>query len=311
MRILEKGRFSEHISIAGNLMLPSYLVHSKIPVLIDSGMTVMGPVLYEDLKPYHHCPKIYHLLTHSHFDHCGSTPFLLKKLKNMEVMAGAHAVEVLKKESAISLIRSLNEDMEKSLGITDGILNGERITFEGFPIHKVLKENEVIELGDGVYVEVYEVPGHTRDSLCYRIMPDNAIFAGEAYGVPSLSGKRVYPQFLVSFRDYMNSLKKMRKLEPQLIGLAHGGVIGGDEAISFLEKSIIDSEEFAEMIKERILKEKNPLSEDSLRKIVEEIAEKDYNPNETTQSKRAYMLNLTAMVKTVLRELCNSSCNRV
>jgi glyoxylase-like metal-dependent hydrolase (beta-lactamase superfamily II) len=311
MRILEKGRFSEHISIAGNIMLPSYLVHSKIPVLIDSGMTVMGPVLYEDLKPYHNYPKIYHLLTHSHFDHCGSTPFLLKKLKNMEVMAGAHAVEVLKKESAISLIRSLNEDMEKSLGITDGILNGEKITFEGFPIHKVLKENEVIELGDGVYFEVYEVPGHTRDSLCYRIMPDNAIFAGEAYGVPTLSGKRVYPQFLVSFKDYMNSLKKMRKLEPRWIGLAHGGVIGGDEAISFLEKSIIDSEEFAEMIKERILKEKNPLSEDSLRKIVEEIAEKDYNPNETTQSKRAYMLNLTAMVKTVLRELCNSSCNRV
>jgi len=311
MRILEKGRFSEHISIAGNLMLPSYLVNSRIPALIDSGMTVMGPVLYEDLKPYHNYPKIYHLLTHSHFDHCGSTPFLLKKLKNMEVMAGAHAVEVLKKESAISLIRSLNEDMEKSLGITDGILNGERITFEGFPIHKVLKENEVIELGDGVYFEVYEVPGHTRDSLCYRIMPDNAIFAGEAYGVPTLSGKRVYPQFLVSFKDYMNSLKKMRKLEPRWIGLAHGGVIGGDEAISFLEKSIIDSEEFAEMIKERILKEKNPLSEDSLRKIVEEIAEKDYNPNETTQSKRAYMLNLTAMVKTVLRELCNSSCNRV
>jgi glyoxylase-like metal-dependent hydrolase (beta-lactamase superfamily II) len=311
MRILEKGRFSEHISIAGNLMLPSYLVNSRIPALIDSGMTVMGPVLYEDLKPYHNYPKIYHLLTHSHFDHCGSTPFLLKKLKNMEVMAGAHAVEVLKKESAISLIRSLNEDMEKSLGITDGILNGERITFEGFPIHKVLKENEVIELGDGVYFEVYEVPGHTRDSLCYRIMPDNAIFAGEAYGVPSLSVKRVYPQFLVSFKDYMNSLKKMRKLEPRWIGLAHGGVIGGDEAISFLEKSIIDSEEFAEMIKERILKEKNPLSEDSLRKIVEEIAENDYNPNETTQSKRAYMLNLTAMVKTVLRELCNSSCNRV
>jgi len=310
MRILEKGKFSEHISIAGNIMLPSYLIHSQIPVLIDSGMTIMGPLLYEDLKPYHNHPKIYHLLTHSHFDHCGSTPYLLKKLKNMEVMAGAHAVEVLKKESAISLIRSLNEDMEKSLGIMDGILDGEKITFESFPVHRRLKEKDMIEVGNGIYVEVYEVPGHTRDSLCYRIMPDNAIFAGEAYGVPTLSGKKVHPQFLVSFKDYMDSLKKMRKLAPKWIGLAHGGVIGGEEAISFLEKSIRDSEEYAEMIKEKLQKEKSPVSEDSLRKIVEEIAEKDYDPNETTQSKRAYMLNLTAMVKTVFKELCSSSYNK-
>lgn len=303
MRSFEKGLFSEHISMVGNSMLTSYLVISETPLLIDSGMTVMCPVLYEDLKPYHNYQKIYHALTHSHFDHCGATPFLLKKLRNIEVMASAHAEEVLKKESAISLIRSLNEDIEKSMGVKNGILNGERITFEKFPIHRILKEKDLIELGKDVYVEVYEVPGHTKDSLCYRILPDNGIFAGEAYGVPSLSERRVYPQFLASFKDYMNSLKKMRKLEPRWIGLAHGGVIGGEDCIAFLEKSIKDSEEFAEMIKEKILKMGNPLNEGSLKKIVEEVAERDYNPTETTQSKRAYMLNLTAMVKTVLREL--------
>ncbi len=307
MRIIDKGSFSENISLIGNSMIPSYLLSSEIPVLIDSGMTIMGPLLYEDLKHYHNYPKIYHLLTHSHFDHCGSTPFLLRKLKNLEVMAGAHASEVLKKESAIALIRSLNEDMEKSLGIKDGILNGKKITFEGFTIHRILKEGEVLNVGNGVYIEVYEVPGHTRDSLCYRVMPDNAIFAGEAYGVPSLSGKKIYPQFLVSFKHYMNSLQKMKKLKPEWIGLAHGGVIGGEEAKIFLEKSIKDTEGFAEMIKEKILKKGNPLDEISLKKVVEEIAEKDYNPSETTQSKRAYILNLTAMVKTVVREFLENT----
>lgn len=286
----------------GNAMLPSYFVIGEIPLLIDSGMSVMGPVLYEDMKPYINLPRIYHALTHSHFDHCGSTPYLLRKLPSLEVMAGSHAVEVLKRESAIALIRSLNEDMEKSLGITDGILNGERITFEGFEIKRVVKEKDLIELGKGVQVEVYEVPGHTRDSLCYRVMPDNGIFAGEAYGVPDLDG-RIQPQFLVSYREYMSSLQKMKNLEPQWIGLAHGGVIEGKEAISFLERSIADAEEFVELLKEEISKRtEGVLTAANLKEIVEEFTRKNYDPSKTTQSRRAYILNLAAMVKTAAVE---------
>jgi len=46
-----------------------------------------------------------------------------------------------------------------------------------------LKEGDRFDLG-GLTCEVYEVPGHTGDSLAFFIPEIKALFAGEACGIP-------------------------------------------------------------------------------------------------------------------------------
>lgn len=299
MEILsEKGKVGKNFYIGGNVMLPSYIVKSDRIACIDTGMTIIGPVLYQDILELGEGREVLNPLTHSHFDHCGSTPYLLRKFPDMKVISSPLAKEVLKKESAISLIKSLNEDAERKAGVVNGRMGDELISFETFEVHITVKEGDEIDLGKGVRLRVMEAPGHTRDTLCYHLLPDNAIFAGEAYGVPDMDGF-IHPQFLIGYSIYINSIKKMMEVEPSYIGLAHGGVIVKG-AKAFLKRSIEDAERFREVI-ERALKESNFQLEETIKKITE----KYYDPSRSGQTRRAYILNLTAMVRVIAREFFN------
>ncbi len=292
MRIYEQCELAPGLFYIGNPVAQSFLIKGAKSALVDCGMSGNGPMMLEGVRHYLGDGKLldFNLLTHSHFDHCGATPYLKRKIPNLRVCASKVADDVFKNPRAIELIRSLNKPLEDALG------NGEEVFFTGLSVDRILKDNDVLDLGGGITVTVLEVPGHTRCSLAYWIMPQEAIAFGEAGGVPDFEGG-INAEFLTSYRLYIESLNKMSKYSPKIICFAHGGAATGDDAKGYFERSISSTVEFRKRIEEGL--GKTPDRE----KLLEMLGEEIYSTGRIGQPRRPFMINLKAQIKAVAEDL--------
>ena len=158
-----------------------------------------------------------------------------------------------------------------------------------------LKEGDRFDLG-GVTCEVYEVPGHTGDSLAFFIPEIRALFAGEAYGIPEgAKDGQVQVEFLSSYDDYISSLDKMIRLRPKIIGMAHLWVFTDDDATDFLKRSLEATPRYRELIEEYL-----DAANGDIDSAVQSMAKKEYDEKGTiAQPREAYMQNLKAQVRQV------------
>ncbi len=107
---------------------PAWLLESASPALFDAGITIMGPLYLTDLqqKLGNSDRLAWNFLTHAHFDHAGSAPYLKRKIPGLRVGASRLASETVKKDNAIDFIRNLSsffeEDFKERTGGEDIIL---------------------------------------------------------------------------------------------------------------------------------------------------------------------------------------------
>src|SRR5262249_9789759 len=98
-----------------------------------------------------------------------------------------------------------------------------------WPGHDELAGTPISPLADGDRVEAdgatlcaVFTPGHAPDHLCYYLEQERAIFTGD---VILGAGTTVIPDDTGDLGQYMNSLRRLLELDPDLIYPAHGPVI--------------------------------------------------------------------------------------
>ncbi len=292
--ILEtKGRIAEGLFSIGDKDIPTWLLMSGTPALFDAGITFMGPRYLADLRE--HLGDVQRLgwlfLTHSHFDHAGSAPYLKRHIPNLKVAAGASAAETFKKENAVRLIRSLSRDYEDKFR---EIIGSENVFFDTLTVDRILQDGEEVDLGGGWIARVIANPGHTRDGLSYYIPRIKGLIIGEAAGVPDRNGV-IHPEFLASYRDYATSLKKLTQLDVDIVMIGHHFVFTGEDARDYLRISLDRTGVFRRRI-EAYLNEAGGDREAVVRRVYQE----DYEgTGAIQQDARAFLLNLAAKVKAV------------
>jgi glyoxylase-like metal-dependent hydrolase (beta-lactamase superfamily II) len=285
-----KGKISEQFYALGNPALPAYLLVGDSPILFDSGMTVMGPLYLQDLKKYLGDPnRLTHLfLTHSHFDHAGSAPFLKRNLPRLEVAAGKAAADIFKRPNAIQLIQSLSKPMEEKMKSQTGNLD---LTFRGLELDRVLEDGEEIELEDGTQIQVVATPGHTRDTVCYYLPKLKALVGGEAVGTFDRHSN-VRPVFLSSYDDYLASLEKLKPLKVDLLLLGHFYALTAD-AQDMIAKAIQATLAFGKRIDAELAAQGG-----NQEAVVKKIFQEDFLEKKLiNQEERPFLINLTAQVK--------------
>jgi len=293
MILKSTGKIADRLYAIGTPALPAFLWTGKTPSLFEAGMTFMGPTYFKDLQTILGDARRlqYLFITHSHFDHCGSAPYLKRKIPSLKIGASPQAAEVWRRPNAIQMIQNLSKAAEESFA---SLIGGEKVLFDGLAADLTLDDGMEIDLGGEERVQVIATPGHTRDAVSFYLPGVKTLICGEAVATLNRDGS-VRPQFLASDRDYFDSLEKLRRFDIDILIMAHLNILTGDEVQKHLSRSIEATRDFRLRIEEEL-----GAANGNQRAVVEKISREDYEEKRIIlQEKRPYLINLTAQVKTV------------
>ena len=301
MKLIANGKINDYISVAANLSYPGYVVKGNSKnMMVEAGINLLGPLYLKSIDEIlgNRNRLNYLFITHSHYDHLGAAQYLKRNIPNLTIGGHKRIAHLLKKESVLEMMNRLS-DIQRPL--FKDITGDDDLSIQPLEFDLALKEGDEFDLG-GITCRVYDVPGHTKDSLAYYIPETKALFPGEAAGVPQgMEGNEAQVEFLASYEDYLQSLEKMMSLEPEMICIGHAWVLTGKDANDFLKKSYAETFKYRKLIENYI--------EDAggdIDKAIEIMTRKEYDEKGTIyQERTAYVTNLTAQVKHIASLLNN------
>lgn len=296
------GKIIDDLYMVGTPAMPVYLLDGEVPAIFDAGLAFLGKLYAAGIREIigdrglHYC-----FLSHSHFDHCGSAAVLKKSFPMLKVVASERVKKVLGRPNAITLMGELTraaEQMAKSIGIEMDQFD----PFEPFAVDVTLKEGQCLELSADATVQAFETPGHTRDCLSYFIPQKKVLFCSEAAGIPDETGY-VVSEALVDYDQYFESMRRLSKMEYEVLCLGHRYALTGQEAKSYFEKSMTHCRQFLNLV-ERALHEYGG----DVQKTILRIKAIEYDPIKgPKQIEAAYLLNLEAKIKAIKKRLENQT----
>lgn len=233
-------------------------------------------------------------ITHAHWDHCGAAYFLKKAFPSMKIAASLKTAEILERQHARELIDRLNKSVIPIVAALPGVDSSQLIheDFHPFEVDIELRDGQVIEVEEGVSVEVIATPGHTRDLMSYYIPHAKVLVASEAAGSLDSTGN-IIPQFLADYDAYLSTIQRLSKLPAEVLCQGHRIVfVGRDEVRTFLNRSFSTTIHFKDKVYELLKAEAG-----SIDHVVERIKAEQYDINKgIKQPEGPYLLNLRAQV---------------
>ncbi len=185
----------------------SYLIDNKL--LIDTGFPWAMRSLNKTLKKLGADKSIEYVInTHSHEDHVGNND-LLAKISKAEIFAHPLAISSIKHPEHLPWYRNFMFGP-----VTAGIVKKvpDRISFANYEF------------------EIHHTPGHSPDHICIFEKNNKWLFSGDLYISAEIDSQLKE----VDGNAWIDSLERMKALNPRWMFDAHGVVIQGEKEISAL-----------------------------------------------------------------------------
>jgi glyoxylase-like metal-dependent hydrolase (beta-lactamase superfamily II) len=250
MWIREPGKVTDRLDFLGTRENCLYLLRGRDMMIIGGGMSWIAPSLEVQLSVIDLEPKKlkYLVVSHSHFDHCGAVPYLKRKFPHIQIIASAYAEKIFAKEKAVNSIAAADKYVIDKLGLQSEY---ERLNlkFDGIHVDRIIKESDVIDLGEGIEVNFLEVPGHTGCSIAAYVPKLKALFPSDAAPPPMDDTEAFFfpgPQY--NFGMYKQSMERLASLEIEIFASEHYGVVTGEEARQILQAGLRQTERFKNRI---------------------------------------------------------------
>jgi len=244
-------RICEHVYLLGNDFFPIYFAKGKgSNVLIEGGISFITPLILKQIEnlgfPFSSISCL--VVLHSHSDHVMAIPYLKKYLPNVKIAGSGYSKELLSKEKVIE--KFLKEDRHFCNSFSNSSSQFE--DFKKINVEEVIAEGSCIDLGN-VRLEFIDSPGHSPCSLSVFIRNDDLLLISDAAGFP-LEGDTIFPIYFLSFKQYINTLERLKAIKAKRLGIGHFGIFKGKDVEFFLEKAIKSAYSLHNFIKRQIEK---------------------------------------------------------
>jgi glyoxylase-like metal-dependent hydrolase (beta-lactamase superfamily II) len=206
----------------------AYLVVGREKVaLIDTGpATSTDAVRTAILKYGFDLKEITHILiTHIHFDHCGSAGILLKEMPEARVFVHPKVVKHLIDPSI--LMKNIQVVGDKLATRFGKLLPLPASRVQGF------SDGEVIDLGNGERLKVIFTPGHTNSNVTIVEEKNNGIFVDDTPGIYLAQEEALLipTPFGSDLRQTLKSLKMLMEIPSKRLLFGHFGTCDTPEEI--------------------------------------------------------------------------------
>jgi len=171
-----------------------YLIYGEKICLIDSGVASSEQFIFDYLRETGRRPDEISLiiLTHSHPDHVGSAK-AIKMASGCRV--AAHGAEKAWIEDVDLQYRE--RPVPGFYSLVGGSVN----------VDLALKEGDILDLGDGLRLQVIHTPGHSNGSISLWLAEEGVLFTGDAIPLPGE---------MSIYDDPAESVKSIKKLKAVL-----------------------------------------------------------------------------------------------
>lgn len=289
------GHIQNNVYKLGFDECPIFLLDGPEPAIFDAGVSCAGKIYVEEIRTVlgDRQPSFL-FLTHVHWDHCGAVSYIKEAFPSLKVAASFIGAEILKKPNALALITKLNEAISARLKDDkelDRSLLVDR-SFSPFEVDIMLKDNQSMDLGSGIKLEVLATPGHTQDHMSFYLPNNRILIAGEAAGVYYGPGI-VSTEFVSNYDAYLNSLQRLASLPVEIFCQGHyKSLVGREEIETFFDRSIRETLHLRDRVFE-LLKEECGSTD----RVITRLKAERYDViPEPKQPEFAYLLNLKAQV---------------
>ena len=216
-------------------------------ILYDTGFAFSGKEVAQNVKKVLGERTLdFVFLTHSHYDHAAGTPYVKREFPMAQVVAGTYAARIFSKDSA----KRLMQELDKSVAAASGV-------FEYEDLIPLLSVDRTVEDGDEIAAgsmrfRVISLPGHTKCSVGYYCKEEDLLLSSETLGV--FNGKDdVVPSYLVGYQMTLDSIGRIKEINPSQLLLPHFGIIEGEDAARYLSCAVQRAKEVADTVKAMLL----------------------------------------------------------
>ena len=250
MWIKEPARINDHIDFLGTHELCFYLLHADDALIVDGGMSHATPALDGQLNKLDVDPATvkYAVVTHSHFDHCGALPYFRQRFPNVQILGTEAARDALAKQKIADYNARVNDQAARDLGF--GTLCAPIVDrTDELKIDMVVTDGDTIDLGQGIEVQFYQVPGHSKCCVATYVPKFKALFPTDTTPHPVGEWTSLtFPSAQHNFAEYVESLRRLNTFDVEILGLDHHGVLVGEQAQEFLAMGLQRTLDFQKLV---------------------------------------------------------------
>lgn len=223
-------KINDNLWILGNDYFHIYLIKGKSAcALVETGISATADILLQQLSSMEVEPD-YLIVTHPHSDHITGLDYLRNSFPDAIILVGNETESFVTHPKALQSL--IAEDLHMIEAMTARGLCSHISAISSTPSLagcKVVKDEEELNLGD-LTIHLLEATGHSPGNIFVHIPSIKTALVSDSLG-NYYPERGFFPTFFTGFTDYMNTIDRIEKINPMILGLAHHGLFSKGEDI--------------------------------------------------------------------------------
>jgi glyoxylase-like metal-dependent hydrolase (beta-lactamase superfamily II) len=246
---------TKNITLLGSELFNLYLVKGETYAIVEGGVSGITYPFLDQLSLLNVPPEaISHLvILHSHFDHIMVFPTLKGRYPWMKIVTSDLNRAIFSSERTVAKI--FDSDRKTTLALRERGMISEAPTLQPyifFLLDITVQEGSVLDLGKGVKMKFFEIPGHSPDCLAAFLEDEGLLFCSDGAGFYT-PPNFFRPNYWYRLDDAEKSLDKIKAIDPEILCRGHyGTMIGKDLARKHLQMNRQSIENFKAFVLEKI-----------------------------------------------------------